>query len=161
MTERVCFSVVLEDQPGVVGRVGTFLAGMGVNIGSIVVARTEDPGLARMTVLAEPSAGERVTVGELETIEGVVSASELPPGAAFERELAIFRVHVSGDLPSRVIEVASVFRARLADVSPGSVTIEAVGIPEEIDALEELLAEFGQLEMVRTGPVRHARGEPR
>lgn len=70
-----------------------------------------------------------------------------------ERELALFEVVAEGELRSRVIEVASVFRGRVVALCPETMVIEVSGIPEEIDAVRELLGDFGLRRMVRSGPV--------
>ncbi len=152
--ERSALSLLLHDQPGLLGRIGVALAGVGANIASIVVARTEDPETLRTTVLIETVSQEASEIAaHLESIEGVLQATALQPGEGLERELAIFRVLAESDARARVVEVASVFRARLIDATGNSLTFETVGIPEEIDALQDLLEDFGIIEMARTGPV--------
>lgn len=69
------------------------------------------------------------------------------------RQLALFRVRAEAGIRAKVIEIASVFRGRVVDACPASLTIEATGIPDEIAALEELLADFGALEVVCTNPI--------
>lgn len=59
-----------------------------------------------------------------------------------------------GEARVRIIEIASVFRGRLTCVDPGSVTIEMSGQPEEVDALRDILADYGLIRMTRSGPVR-------
>jgi len=51
-----------------------------------------------------------------------------------------------------------VFRARVVDVAPESLTLEITGGEEKIDGLLELLRPYGVLEMVRTGIVAMRRG---
>jgi acetolactate synthase-1/3 small subunit len=57
-----------------------------------------------------------------------------------------------------VLELAAVFRARVVDVSPESLTIEITGAEDKIDGLLEVLRPYGVLEMVRTGIVAMRRG---
>jgi acetolactate synthase I/III small subunit len=57
-----------------------------------------------------------------------------------------------------VLELASVFRARVVDVAPDSLTIEITGAEDKIDGLLEVLRPYGVLEMVRTGIVAMRRG---
>jgi acetolactate synthase-1/3 small subunit len=59
---------------------------------------------------------------------------------------------------SHVLELASVFRARVVDVAPESLTIEITGAEDKIDGLLEVLRPYGVLEMVRTGIVAMRRG---
>jgi acetolactate synthase-1/3 small subunit len=57
-----------------------------------------------------------------------------------------------------VLELASVFRARVVDVATESLTIEITGGEDKIDGLLEVLRPYGVLEMVRTGIVAMRRG---
>ncbi len=76
---------------------------------------------------------------------------EMDPVAS--RELAIFEISAERAIRTKIIEIASVFRARLLDSTDTSLTMEASGLPEEIDALEELLSDWGLVRVVRTGPI--------
>jgi acetolactate synthase-1/3 small subunit len=58
-----------------------------------------------------------------------------------------------------VLELAGVFRARVVDVAPDSLTIEITGGEDKIDGLLEVLRPYGVLEMVRTGIVAMRRGK--
>ncbi len=70
-----------------------------------------------------------------------------------DRELGLFEVRAFTELRARVIEIAAVFRGRVIAVSERSITIEVSGIPAEVDALEELLSEYGLLAVQRSGPL--------
>jgi acetolactate synthase-1/3 small subunit len=77
---------------------------------------------------------------------------------AIIRDLAMIRVAVAHEARSHVLELANVFRARVVDVAPESLTIEITGAEDKIDGLLELLRPYGVLEMVRTGIVAMRRG---
>jgi len=53
------------------------------------------------------------------------------------------------------------FRASIIDVSLESVTIQATGNPEKLEALIELLRPYGIKELVRTGVTAITRGSER
>ena len=57
------------------------------------------------------------------------------------------------------MQLVDVYRARVVDVSPESLVIEATGTEDKIDSLLEVLRPFGVLEMVRTGRIAMARGK--
>ena len=57
-----------------------------------------------------------------------------------------------------MLELVNVFRARVVDVGPESLTIEITGAEAKIDGLLEVLRPYGILEMVRTGIVAMRRG---
>src|SRR6202158_4343468 len=75
------------------------------------------------------------------------------------RALAIIKVAATHEARSHVLELASVFRARVVDVAPESLTIEITGAEDKIDGLLEVLRPYGVLEMVRTGIVAMRRGK--
>ena len=65
----------------------------------------------------------------------------------------------SREVRNEVIQIANIFRASIIDVSTQSLTLAIIGQESKDDALEKLLAEFGILELVRTGMVALERGE--
>jgi len=79
-------------------------------------------------------------------------------GPAIVRDLAMIKVAATHEARSHVLELASVFRARVVDVAPESLIIEITGGEDKIDGLLEVLRPYGVLEMVRTGIVAMRRG---
>jgi acetolactate synthase-1/3 small subunit len=59
---------------------------------------------------------------------------------------------------SAIIEIVEVFRAKIVDVAPESLIIEVTGTEEKVDAILEMLRQYGIKELVRTGRVAMARG---
>lgn len=59
---------------------------------------------------------------------------------------------------SDILEIVRLFRVRVVDVNPESMTIEATGNEDKIDALLGLLNNYGVIEMVRSGSVALTRG---
>jgi len=57
-----------------------------------------------------------------------------------------------------LVHLVDVFRARIIDLAPDSLTIEITGAEDKIDGLLEVLKPYGVLEMARTGRVAMARG---
>ena len=70
----------------------------------------------------------------------------------------MIKVAATHEARSHVLELASVFRARVVDVAPESLIIEITGAEDKIDGLLEVLRPYGVLEMVRTGIVAMRRG---
>jgi acetolactate synthase-1/3 small subunit len=153
-------SVLVQDRPGVLARVAGLFARRGFNIHSLAVGNTEDPGISRMTIVVEITAKplEQVTK-QLNRLIDVLKVVELEPAGAVERELALIKVRTEPEDRARVVEVASIFRARIVDVSHGALTVEATGTPDKVEALRELLEPYGIVELVRTGRVALARGD--
>jgi acetolactate synthase-1/3 small subunit len=153
-------SVLVEDRPGVLARVANLFAARGFNIDSLAVGPTEEPGMSRMTIVVNVQTKplEQVTK-QLNKLINVIKVLELVDGDAVERELALFKVRAEGDARARVIEIAQIFRARVLDVTHSTLTLEATGTPEKVEALRELLDGFGIVELARTGRIALGRGE--
>ena len=153
-------SVLVEDKPGVLARVAGLFAARGFNIHSLAVGPTEEAGFSRMTIVVDVQKKplEQV-VKQLNKLINVIKVQELEEREAVERELALIKVRADGDARARAIEIANIFRARILDVTHGSLTIEATGTPDKLEALLELLDAFGVVEMARTGRLALSRGE--
>ena len=153
-------SVLVEDRSGVLARVANLFAARGFNIHSLAVGTTEEAGFSRMTIVVDVQKKplEQV-VKQLNKLVNVIKVQELEAREAVERELALIKVRAEGDARARVIEIANIFRARVLDVTHQTLTIEATGTPDKIEAFLELLAEFGIVEMTRTGRLALGRGD--
>jgi acetolactate synthase-1/3 small subunit len=153
-------SVLVEDKPGVLTRVAGLFAARGFNIDSLAVGPTEAPGLSRMTIVVnvESKPLEQVTK-QLNKLVNVIKILEHDPGSSVERELMLVKVKAKGEARARIMEIADVFRVSIVDVTGTTLTVEASGKPEKLEALRELLAEYGVVELSRTGRIALSRGD--
>ena len=153
-------SVLVEDRPGVLTRVAGLFAARGYNIDSLAVGPTEAEGISRMTIVVnvDESPLEQVTK-QLNKLINVIKILEHDSGTAVERELMLVKVRAEGDTRARIMELADVFRVGIVDVTATTLTVEASGGPEKLEALRVLLSEFGIVELSRTGRIALARGE--
>jgi acetolactate synthase-1/3 small subunit len=101
---------------------------------------------------------EQVTK-QLNKLINVIKILEHDPGTAVERELMLAKVRAKGDARARIMEIAEVFRVSIVDVTKTTLTVEASGKPEKLEALRELLSEYGIVELSRTGRIALARGD--
>lgn len=152
-------SVLVEDKPGVLTRVAGLFAARGFNIDSLAVGPTNERGLSRMTIVVSVDGKtlEQVTK-QLNKLVHVLKIIEHEPDAAIERELLMVRVKAVGEARARILEICDVFRVRPIDVTHDSITLEATGSPEKLEALLELLSDFGVAELARTGRIALDRG---
>jgi acetolactate synthase-1/3 small subunit len=153
-------SVLVEDKPGVLTRVAGLFAARGFNIDSLAVGGTETPGISRMTIVVnvEMKPLEQVTK-QLNKLINIIKILEHDPGSAVERELMLVKVRAAGDARARVMEIAEVFRVNIVDVTHATLTLEATGKPDKLQALLQLLEDFGIVELSRTGRIALARGD--
>jgi acetolactate synthase I/III small subunit len=152
-------SVLVEDRPGVLARVANLFARRGFNIHSLAVGTTEQQGRSRMTIVVDVQRKPLEQVEkQLQKLVHVLKVVELEPQAAVERELALVKVTAPAGERAAVTEVADIFRARIVDVSESTLTIEATGAPDKIEALLALLEPHGIVELARTGRIALGRG---
>ena len=153
------FMVYVENKPGVLTRVASLFRRRAFNIDSLTVGRTEKPEVSRMTITVEADRDQaRRIEANLYKLVNVLLVENITNQPAIIRDLAMIRVAATHDARSHVLELAAVFRARVIDVSPESLTIEITGAEDKIDGLLEVLRPYGVLEMVRTGIVAMRRG---
>ncbi len=120
---------------------------------------TEDPKISRMTIVVhgDDCVLEQVTK-QLNKLVDVIKVSDIGADGAVERELALIKVAADVSTRSEIIQIANIFRARIVDVAPKSMTVEVTGDETKIEAIEKLLRQFGIKEMVRTGKIALVRG---
>ena len=153
------FMVYVENKPGVLTRVASLFRRRAFNIDSLTVGRTEKPEVSRMTITVDADRDQaRRIEANLYKLVNVLLVENITNQPAIVRDLAMIRVAATHDARSHVLELAAVFRARVIDVSPESLTIEITGAEDKIDGLLEVLRPYGVLEMVRTGIVAMRRG---
>jgi len=153
------YVVYVENKPGVLTRVASLFRRRAFNIDSLTVGRTEKPEVSRMTITVDADYDQaRRIEANLYKLVNVLLVENITESPAIIRDLAMIKVAATHDARSHVLELASVFRARVVDVSPESLTIEITGTEDKIDGLLEVLRPYGVLEMVRTGIVAMRRG---
>ena len=74
------------------------------------------------------------------------------------RELTLIKVNATAENRSAVLEIADVFRAKVIDLSPDTITMEITGTGSKTDAIMTMLSDFGVVEVARTGLVALDRG---
>ena len=151
-------SVLVENKPGVLARVSSLISRRGFNIDSLAVGPTEYEEMSRITLVMDVDdlVLEQVTK-QLNKLIEVLKIVELGP-TAVRRELIMVKVKAEPDGRGQVLEVAQLFQAKAVDVTHDSITLEATGSPEKLDALLNLLEPYGIRELVQSGLVAIGRG---
>ena len=152
-------SVLVEDRPGVLARVAALFSRRGFNIASLAVGPTEMKGRSRMTIMVEVDDFplEQVTK-QLNKLINVIKIVEQDDDNMVARQLALIKVRTEPATRSQVIEAVNLFRAKVIDVSTESLTIEATGTEEKLEALMRVLEPYGIRETVQSGVVALSRG---
>ena len=156
---RHVISALVTNEPGVLASVAGMFAARGFNIDSLVVGRTEDEEMSRMTVVVDGDDNTIAQVREqLAKLVPVARVRDLTSSAYVERDLALLKVDAPPERRNEIIELTNMFRAKVVDVGPESMTIEISGREEKVEAFVELIAAYGITELSRTGVIAMSRG---
>ena len=151
---RHTISVLVENKFGVLTRVAGLFSGRGYNIDTLNVGPTEDPATSRMTIVTR---GDDPTleqiVKQLDKLVDVLEVQDFREGEYIDRELVLVKVSVDSKSRAEVMQITDIFRAKIVDVQPKSLTIEITGNESKIEKFLTLMKSFGVLDLTRTGKV--------
>jgi acetolactate synthase-1/3 small subunit len=156
---RHTLAVTVENNPGVLTRVAGLFSRRGFNIDSLAVGRTENPRISRMTIIVEgdDQVVEQVAK-QLHKLVDVIKISDITHSPYVDRELVLIKVNAEPASRAEIMQLVDIFRARIVDVGPKTLTVEVTGDEGKIDAFEQSLRPFGIKELVRTGKIAMLRG---
>jgi len=151
---RHTISVLVENKFGVLTRVAGLFSGRGYNIDSLNVAPTQDPTASRMTIVTR---GDDATVDQivkqLNKLVNVMQVHDFREGEYVDRELALVKVAVDSKTRAEVMQITDIFRAKIVDVQPQTLTIEITGDESKTGKFIDLMNAFGIVDLTRTGKV--------
>jgi acetolactate synthase-1/3 small subunit len=151
---RHTISVLVENKFGVLTRVAGLFSGRGYNIDTLNVAPTQDANTSRMTIVTR---GDDATleqiVKQLNKLVDVLQVLDFREGEFVDRELLLLKVGVDSKSRAEVMQIADIFRAKIVDVQPKTLTIEITGNESKVEKFLELMKSFGIVELTRTGKV--------
>lgn len=159
--ERHTLSILVDNEPGVLGRVVGLFSGRGYNIESLTVSETEhESHVSRITIVTSgtPMVVEQIVaqLGRLVPVHRVVDLAA--EGKLLERELAMVKMRGKGEARVEALRLADAFRARVIDATVESFVFELTGKPDKIDQFIAILLPLGVVEVSRTGVAAIARG---
>jgi len=151
---RHTISVLVENKFGVLTRVAGLFSGRGYNIDTLNVAPTADPTASRMTIVTR---GDDATleqiVKQLNKLADVMAVHDFREDEYVDRELVLVKVSVDSKTRAEVMQITDIFRAKIVDVQPKSLTIELTGNESKIGKFLDLMKTFGISDLTRTGKV--------
>lgn len=149
---RHTISVLVENKFGVLTRVAGLFSGRGYNIDSLNVAPTHDSTASRMSIVTH---GDEATVEQiikqLNKLPDVLKVQDFREGEYVDRELVLVKVAVDARSRAEVMQITDIFRAKIVDVQPKSLTIEITGNESKVEKFIELMKPFGLTDLTRTG----------
>jgi acetolactate synthase-1/3 small subunit len=156
---RHVISALVMNEPGVLANVAGMFAARGFNIDSLVVGRTENPDLSRMTIVAnaDDNTVEQVRK-QLAKLVPVVSLHDFQDTAYVESDLMLLTVTTPPERRVEIMGLVDVFEGKITDVSPITIMIELSGSEEKLERFVELMRPYGIEELARTGVIAMSRG---
>ena len=146
------FSLLVDNNPGVLCRISGLFSRRGYSIDSITAGVTADPRFTRITIV---SSGDELILSQIEKqvrkLEDIIEIKVLEPSDSVYRELIMVKVKANKSERSEIISVADIFRAKIVDVEKDSLMVELTGTQSKLDAFLNLLGGYDILELARTG----------
>jgi acetolactate synthase-1/3 small subunit len=151
---RHTISVLVENKFGVLTRVAGLFSGRGYNIDTLNVGPTDDPAISRMTIVTR---GDDATleqiVKQLKKLPNALEVEDFKTNDYIDRELVLIKVSVDSKSRAEVMQTTDIFRAKIVNVQPKTLTIEITGNESKIEKFLVLMKAFGVLDLTRTGKV--------
>lgn len=147
-------SVLVENKPGALMRITGLFTQRNYNIDSLTVARTLDPSLSRMTIVADVDPKIRAQViKQINKLVNVLQATDLSDGPAVTREMVLLRIRSNMENRTAILKEAEIFGARVVDSSVDGFALEATGDPEKLDEFIDVMRTYGDIQVTRSGMV--------
>ena len=157
--QRKVVSLLVDNQTGVLARVSSLFTRRGFNIESLTVSATNDPTISRITVTVY---GDENRLNQLllqtERLEVTRQVFVLDDRTALQRELLLLKVAATVVNRAELREIASIYKAKIIDLSPDSMVFELTGKPDKVDAFLRMFEGYTILEQCRTGVTAMERG---
>lgn len=152
-------SLLVDNHSGVLTRVAALFGRRGFNIDSLTVSATDNPDISRITIVVSGDKNVlRQIVRQTQKLEESRKVIVLEPTQSLLRELLLIKVVADASNRAEIHEIANIYKAKIIDLSPGSMSMELTGEPEKIDGFLEILRPYQIIELCRTGITAMERG---
>lgn len=147
-------SALVENKPGVLAHVAGMFAARAFNIDSLVVGRTEDPKLSRMTivVIGDDKVVEQVRK-QLARIVPVVKVQDFAGQPIVARDLMLITISAPPEKRPEIMSLIEMFRGKVVDIAQKSLTVEISGPEVKIEGFINVCKPYGIKNVARTGTI--------
>ena len=150
----------MQNEAGALARVANLFSSRGYNIESLNVAPTADETVSRLTLV---TTGSETVIDQIEKQLGklvdVVDIADMTKSDHIERELALFKMHVTNGAATKLVPVIEQFGARVLSDAGEHYTVELVGGSQDIDRFLKRSAQVAEVvTLVRSGAMAVMRG---
>ena len=152
-------SLLVDNHAGVLTRITSLFGRRSFNIDSLTVSATNNPKISRITIVLQ---GDKAVLDQIELqtakLYEVKNVIVLKPSQSLLRELLLIKVEADASNRAAIHEIANIYKAKIIDLSIGSMTMELTGEPDKIDGFLDILSQYKIVEMCRTGITAMERG---
>ena len=159
MIKRHEILIIAKNKNGIVSRIMSLFNRRGYQVMKMTAGVTNKEGYARLTLTVE---GDDKTLDQIQKqvykIIDVVKVKIFPEGV-IRREMMLLKVKANHETRAQIVQIAEIYRAKVLDVSPGSLTMELTGDVKKLRGFIDILESYGVLEIAKTGVLAMSRGE--
>jgi len=150
--EKHIFSMIVDNQPGVLSRVVGLFSGRGFNIESLCVAETMDPLASRITIVTKANKPviEQIEK-QLNKLVNIIKIRDLTGPKSVKREMALICVNAKAEHRAELLRIVDIFRCKVVDIGLSHYIIEVTGDEGKMKAILNLLKPMGIKKIARTG----------
>jgi len=161
---RHCFSVLVDNEPGVLARIVGLFSGRGYNIDSLTVDEIISNSEGRLSRITIVSTGTPMIIDQIKAqlsrlipVRQVINLTR--QGKFVESSVAFIKLIADAKQRSEATRVAEKAGASIADITDNAIIFSLTTTSDRIDVLTEQLRALGTIELARTGIVAMACGE--
>src|SRR3989442_12225984 len=96
-------------------------------------------------------------VKQLNKLPDIMKVQDFREGEYGDRELGLVKVSVDSKTRAEVMQITDIFRAKIVDVQPSTLTIEVTGDESKGEKFLTLIKTFAVIDLTRTGRLAMAR----
>lgn len=158
--DKKYISVLVDNHEGVLTRLSSLFCQRGFNIDSLTVSATNDESLSRVTIATSGGEEEiKQIINQTKKMYEYEGMFEIDPNDSLIRELLLIKIASDETNRSSLLELSTIYKAKIIDISVGSIVFELTGKPAKIDSFIENLKSYDIMEMCRTGVTALQRGD--
>lgn len=152
--------IITKNTNGIVARIMSLFNRRGYFVKKMSAGITNKEGYARLTLTVD---GDQETLDQIQKqvykIVDVVKVKVFPVEGVIRRELMLLKVKSDNDTRAQIVQIADIYRGKILDVAPKSITVELTGDVKKLRGFVEIMRGYGILEMAKTGVLAMSRGE--
>ncbi len=152
--------VIAKNTNGIVVRIMSLFNRRGYHVQKMTAGITNKPGYTRLTLTVY---GDDEILDQIQKqvykIVDVVKVKIFPETGVIRREMMLIKIKADNETRAQIVQIADIYRGKVLDISPGSLTIELTGDVEKLRGFIDMMEKFGILEIAKTGILAMSRGE--